>query len=85
MHSAQNSRESGPLLTVVMPVFNEELTILEIVNRVLAEDLVGQLIIVDDASRDKTAHLLKQFVSDERVYLVTHSKNLGKGAAIKSA
>ncbi len=85
MHSANVSLRPAPVLTVVMPVFNEESTILEIVNRVLAEDLVGQLIIVDDASRDETAHLLKQFASNERVKLISHSRNLGKGAAIKSA
>lgn len=85
MAAAVTSKNSRNLLSVVMPVFNEESTIVEIVSRVLEQDLVGQLIIVDDASQDRTPNLLKKFAEDNRIHLITHSKNLGKGAAIKSA
>ena len=47
-------------LSVVMPVYNEKETILKIVDRVLKEDLVYELIIVDDKSNDGTTELLKE-------------------------
>lgn len=83
--SSPNLMQPIQRLSVVMPVFNEEATILEIVGRVLHQELVGQLIIVDDASQDKTSLLLQNFVGKDRVEIISHPKNLGKGAAIKSA
>lgn len=73
------------LLSVVMPAFNEENTISEIVKRVLNQTMVGQLIVVNDASTDQTLSRLEQYATDERLKIITHKKNLGKGAAIKSA
>ncbi len=73
------------ILTVVMPAFNEENTLEEIVRRVLEQPLVGQLIIVDDASRDKTPQILMKLSSNPIIKVITHGTNQGKGAAIKSA
>lgn len=68
-------------LTLVMPAFNEEKTVLEAVERVLAQSCVGELIIVNDASTDRTAELLAQ-LTDPRVRVVAHPVNRGKGAAL---
>ena len=68
-----------------MPAYNEESTLEQIVARVLAQSEVGQLIIVDDASTDNTPQILLQVSENPKVEIITHSTNMGKGAAIKSA
>src|SRR3970040_2206307 len=76
-------------LSVVIPAYNEEDGIAEIVNRVLAvkDDLVKagiaglELLVVDDGSRDKTAEITSQI---EGVRLLRHPKNRGYGAALKT-
>jgi len=73
---------SGPL-SLVMPAYNEAATIQQAVDRVLEQDCVGQLIIVDDASRDGTAEILGH-IDDSRVLVVSHATNRGKGAALRT-
>lgn len=70
-------------LSLVMPAFNEERTIAQAIDRVLAQPFVGELIIVDDASTDQTPHLLEQ-ITDPRVRVITHAQNQGKGAALRT-
>jgi glycosyltransferase involved in cell wall biosynthesis len=72
-------------LSVVMPAYNEESTLEEIVSRVLAQPEVGQLIIVNDASTDSTPQILLKLLQNPKVEVITHERNMGKGAAIKSA
>lgn len=73
-------------LSVVMPVFNEVRAIREIIRRVLAQQLVGELIIVDDSSTDGTTTVLEHLAaSDDRIVFIQHSTNRGKGAAIRTA
>ncbi len=75
-------------LSIIIPVYNEVNTIREIINRVDAVELDKEIIIVDDCSTDGTRELIKdirdngKFNSDLRV--VYHSKNQGKGAAIRT-
>lgn len=69
-------------LTVVMPVYNEENTIQEVVERVLQRPEVGELIIVNDHSQDATWEKLQLFKSEERVQLLNQERNQGKGAAL---
>jgi glycosyltransferase involved in cell wall biosynthesis len=66
-----------------MPAYNEEATIRQAIDRVLAQPFVGELIVVNDASTDSTAALLEQ-LSDKRVVVLNHSVNRGKGAAIRT-
>ena len=70
------------VLSVVMPVFNEENTVVEIVNRVLARPEVGELIVVNDASSDKSRDKLQIFADNSRVKLIDQTVNSGKGAAL---
>jgi len=70
-------------ISVVMPVFNESGTIREIVARVLAVDIVGELVIVDDGSTDGTRDHLRA-ITDPRVKVVLHESNQGKGAALRT-
>ena len=69
-------------LSVVMPAYNEEQTIEEIINRVLVRPEVGELLIVNDASTDRTWENLQKFAGNPRVRLFNQEVNRGKGAAL---
>ena len=81
------SRVSGvlhdPLLSVVMPVFNEASTVEDIINRVLAVPLRIQLIVVDDGSVDGTRDTLNRLQSTHEFTLLLQPSNQGKGAALR--
>ena len=70
-------------VSVVMPAFNESERIVTAMQRVLAQDFVHELIVVDDGSRDGTADLAGS-VEDERVRLIRQPLNRGKGAALRT-
>lgn len=72
-----------PCLSVVMPAYNEEPTILEAVGEVLASPWVAEVVVVDDCSTDGTAALLAT-VDDPRVRVLHHDRNQGKGAALRT-
>ena len=77
--------EIQPCLSVVMPVYNESATVAEMIKKVLSQRPVQQLVIVDDASTDGTREELGRIASDNsRVKVLSHSRNLGKGAALRS-
>jgi glycosyltransferase involved in cell wall biosynthesis len=68
-----------------MPVFNEAGSVLRVTERVLAQGPVQELIIVDDGSKDETWSQLQSLQGDNRVRLLRHERNRGKGAAIRTA
>jgi glycosyltransferase involved in cell wall biosynthesis len=72
-----------PLLSVVMPVFNERDTIDEIVARVLAVPVRTELIVVDDASTDGTRDRLQALQEQHGFKLCLQPRNQGKGAALR--
>jgi glycosyltransferase involved in cell wall biosynthesis len=74
MHSQQE-----PKIIIVIPVYNHSTTLLGVVNGVLAAN--DDVMIIDDGSTDKSADTLTGL----NVHLINHEKNLGKGAAIKTA
>lgn len=71
-------------VSVIIPVYNEVNTILEVVRRVQSQPSVTEIIIVDDCSRDGTRELLQQTTFAENVKVLYHAKNMGKGAAIRT-
>jgi glycosyltransferase involved in cell wall biosynthesis len=73
----------SPLLSVVMPVYNERATIEEIVSRVLAIPLRVELVVVDDCSIDGTRALLEDLQKRFGFTLLLQPRNLGKGAALR--
>ncbi len=77
-----NPPKAEKCLSVIMPVYNEEATIQTIVERVLARPEVGELIIVNDASTDKSWEKLQLFAENEKVKLFNQPVNQGKGAAL---
>jgi glycosyltransferase involved in cell wall biosynthesis len=94
IHIANPRNLGAPLLSVVMPVYNEISTIHEIIMRVLSVDLDKELIIVDDCSTDGTRKYLKSLaISEAADYAVIEKRrplkiffqdrNYGKGAALR--
>ena len=72
-----------PLLSVVMPVYNEQATVEEIVGRVLCVPLRIELVVVDDASTDGTREILGRMAAGRGFKLVLAERNRGKGAAVR--
>lgn len=72
-------------LSVIMPVFNEAGTLPIIVTRVLDIPLEKEVIIVDDGSTDETPRILENFRGQNRIKLIRHPFNRGKGMAVRSA
>jgi glycosyltransferase involved in cell wall biosynthesis len=73
-------------LSILMPSYNEERTVLEVFHALVSEDYPCEmeLIIVDDGSTDGTPKLLET-IDDPRVIVHSHSSNQGKGAALMTA
>ncbi len=72
-----------PLLSVVMPVYNEKATVEEIVDRVLSVPLRIELIAVDDASTDGSRELLEELSKKRGFRVLMQERNQGKGAAVR--
>ncbi len=71
-------------LSIIIPVFNEEKTILELIQRVESVELAGitkEIIIIDDKSTDKTRDKLKQV--QDKYKIIYKDENGGKGSALK--
>jgi glycosyltransferase involved in cell wall biosynthesis len=73
------------LLSVVVPVFNERVTVAEVIRRVRAVEVPVdiEVIVVDDGSSDGTDKVLNA-LADSTVRVLTHPVNKGKGAAIRT-
>jgi len=76
---------SDPVLSVVIPCYNEVATIERIIDAVRASPYSNkQIVVVDDASRDGTRQLLEGSLRSRIDVLVCHERNQGKGAALRS-
>lgn len=73
------------LISVIMPVYNEARYIEKIISRVIKTDIEKELIIVDDFSTDGTRDILSKLDKNERINIIYHEMNKGKGAAIRTA
>lgn len=73
-------------VSIIIPVYNEEKTIAEIIKRVLNSNTLGlkkEIIVVDDGSSDKTRKILKR-IRNKRIRFIFHKTNKGKGAALRT-
>lgn len=80
--------QNPPLLSILMPVYDEAKTIREIIKRVEAADLGAvrkELIIVDDGSKDGTRDVLGELKQNGGYKVYFHGHNMGKGAALRTA
>src|SRR6188768_2587174 len=73
-----------PLLSVIIPVFNEKNTVEEIIDRVFAvPGIRKEVIIVNDASTDGSREILDRLAGLKGFRLFHQEKNQGKGAAVR--
>ncbi|MBA2793612.1 MAG: glycosyltransferase family 2 protein [Thermoleophilaceae bacterium] len=75
----------APALTVLVPVYNEAPTVERALEALLETDLglEFEVVVIDDGSTDGTQTILGERRWNERVRLVTHGRNQGKGAAVR--
>ncbi|MEY2817617.1 MAG: glycosyltransferase family 2 protein [Chloroflexota bacterium] len=71
-------------LSVIIPVYNEVESIETIIQRVRATNLVHEIVLVDDGSKDGTRDILKKLEGQKDLHIILHEKNQGKGAAVRT-
>lgn len=73
-------------LSVIIPVYNEAATLAEIISRVRATGLAGEIVVVDDGSSDPSPLILEKLRngSQPALQIFRHERNRGKGAAIRT-
>jgi len=69
-------------LSIIVPVFNEEKTLAEILDRLTALPADKEIIVVDDASQDGSPAIMQRYADAGKITLLHHAANQGKGAAI---
>ena len=70
-------------LSVVIPVYNERDTVLELIRRVEAVPISKEIIVVDDFSTDSTRELLESLPASNDLRVLFQPQNMGKGAALR--
>jgi glycosyltransferase involved in cell wall biosynthesis len=73
-----------PLLSVIMPVYNERETLSEILAQVRAVDLEKEIVVVEDGSTDGTRAILREEEKKGDLKVFYHEANKGKGAAVRT-
>lgn len=74
------------LVSIIIPVFNEENTVVKLLHKVFSTAIKKEIIIVNDGSTDNTLSLIKECKKenpDEQIKLINLSKNFGKGFAVR--
>jgi len=71
-------------LSILIPVYNEKNTILELIKQVKKASPKAEIIITDDCSTDGTTAILHK-IKDQQMKILYHQQNQGKGAALKTA
>ncbi|MGB2964250.1 MAG: glycosyltransferase family 2 protein [Anaerolineales bacterium] len=71
-------------LSVIIPIYNEKNTLEEIILRVQATGIPGEIILVDDGSIDGTREIVKKYQDKEGFKVILHDQNQGKGAAVRT-
>lgn len=74
----------GFVLSVVIPVYNEEATIALVIDRLRRLPLPLELVLVDDHSTDGTRDILRRYENDADTRIIYKPQNEGKGAALRT-
>ena len=76
---------STPLISIIVPVFNEARTVAEVIERLIAIDLPAprEILVVNDGSTDGTRGVLDQIRTRSEIRIIHADKNGGKGSAIR--
>ena len=71
------------ILSIIIPLYNEQETILELLYKIESlKNINKEIIIIDDCSTDNSLEKLRTFKKKSNIKIIKHSKNLGKGAAV---
>ena len=70
-------------LSVIIPVYNEQKTIEEVIARVQATGFANEIILVDDGSKDGSTEILKKYQGKPGMQVILCEENRGKGAAVR--
>ena len=81
----ENNENLHSYLSVIMPVFNEQNTVEQVINKVIEQPIVGELLIINDGSTDQTSTILSKAGKNKLIKIISHKENRGKGAAIISS
>ena len=86
MNENENKESNRHLINIIIPCFNEEKFIENVINNVIKYSIFNKkIIVVNDGSKDKTRIILENLKNKKLIdVLINHNVNLGKGAAIKS-
>lgn len=72
------------MLTIILPVYNEEKTVDEALKRLIPLPIDKEIVIVNDGSTDKTLEMIEKYRDNGMVTIISHERNKGKGAAIRT-
>ena len=72
--------KTKPAISAIVPVFNEEKTVAKVVKTLASSSLIGEVICINDCSKDKSLSALKKF--GDRILLLDYKRNMGKGHAL---
>ncbi len=76
---------TAPLISIIIPCYNEKRFILEVITRVRNSAIPNkEIIIIDDYSTDGTREIIKEKIEPEVAKVIYHEKNMGKGAALRN-
>lgn len=86
MNNKNNIKPDDYLINIIIPCFNEEKFIEDVINNVIKYSKFNKkIIVINDGSKDKTKSVLENLKNKNLIdILINHNVNLGKGAAIKS-
>jgi hypothetical protein len=83
--SSQYNHQNKPLVAAIIPIYNEEINVADVLEVLHATAILDEVILVDDGSSDRTVEVLLEAASiDQRFRVIQHEKNSGKGQAIFS-
>lgn len=72
-------------ISVLMPCYNEESTVREVIAKIQATGEADEIVIVDDGSKDATRTILAEYDGRDGIRVILHEVNQGKGAALRTA
>jgi glycosyltransferase involved in cell wall biosynthesis len=79
-------RDTAPAVSVLIAAYNEQATIEQVIRRVAEQPFSSEIIVIDDGSQDGTGRVVERMLGDgiPNLKLLTHERNLGKGAAVRT-
>jgi glycosyltransferase involved in cell wall biosynthesis len=89
-HKLKYKLDKSPVLTIVVPAYNESRLIVDVlanvINNLNDNAIDAEIVVVDDASKDATATTVNQFIKEnleQKIQLISYKTNRGKGYAIR--